>query len=394
MKHAEQPGEDEVVGGVGERAGVTALVDVQGDVPVHPEQGDEQRDGGDGARQRGPAGQPGLALGPGGERGRVPSRGRSGDPFQAPAAATVRTVAPKRRDHDLRGRRASRRLRGGKYECQSGHLSPPLDTCRERCPRKTLHQTVLHEKAAYNVGVVTEKGERLTIEELAARTGMTVRNIRAHQSRGLLPAPEIRGRTGYYGTEHVTRLELINEMQADGFNLQAIKRLVDVSDGSGEEVLGFKRALMAPFEQESPEFIEQAELNERWGMTGPKLLAKARRLGLIRPLGEGRFEVPSPTLYRAGEELLALGVEPRVVLEVAEQVVRRAEAISKSFVELFLEAVWKPFVEAGRPEEEWPQVREALERLRPLASEAVLATFQRAMTQGVERAFGRELEGS
>ena len=86
-----------------------------------------------------------------------------------------------------------------------------------------------------------------------------------------------------------------------------------------------------------------------------KLLAKAQRLGLIRPLGEGRFEVPSPTLYRAGEELLALGVEPRVVLAVAEQVVRRAEAISKDFVELFLEAIWKPFVEAGRPEEEWPQ---------------------------------------
>ena len=147
---------------------------------------------------------------------------------------------------------------------------------------------------------------------------MTVRNIRAHQSRGLLPTPEIRGRTGYYGLEHVTRLELISEMQADGFNLQAIKRLVDVSDGSGEEVLGFKRALMAPFEQESPEFIEQADLNERWGALDGELLAKAERLGLIRPLGEGRFEVPSPTLYRAGEQLLALGVEPRTVLATSQ----------------------------------------------------------------------------
>jgi DNA-binding transcriptional MerR regulator len=238
-----------------------------------------------------------------------------------------------------------------------------------------------------------EANAELTIDELARRTGMTVRNIRAHQSRGLLPAPEIRGRTGFYGPEHVTRLELISEMQADGFNLRAIKRLIGVSDGSGEEVLGFKRTLMTPFEQESPEFIEQGELNERWGPMDGRLLAKARRLGLIRPLGEGRFEVPSPTLYRAGEELLALGVEPRVVLAIAEQVVRRAEAISKDFVELFLEAIWKPFVDAGRPEEEWPRVREALERLRPLASEAVLATFQRAMTQGVERAFGKELEG-
>jgi DNA-binding transcriptional MerR regulator len=253
---------------------------------------------------------------------------------------------------------------------------------------------VLHEKGAYNVNVVTEDGDRLTIEELAGRTGMTVRNIRAHQSRGLLPAPEIRGRTGYYGPEHVTRLELISEMQADGFNLQAIKRLIDVSDGSGEELLGFKRALMAPFEQEAPEFIEEAELVERWGLGDRKLLAKAERLGLIRPLGQGRFEVPSPTLYRAGEELLAIGVEPRRVLDIAEQVVRRAEAISKAFIELFLEAVWAPFVEAGRPDEHWPQVRGALERLRPLASDAVLASFQRAMTQGVERAFGEQLGGS
>ena len=245
------------------------------------------------------------------------------------------------------------------------------------------------------MNVVTEQREhrqQLTIEELAARTGMTVRNIRAHQSRGLLPPPEIRGRTGFYGPEHVTRLELISEMQADGFNLQSIKRLIDVSDGSGEEVLGFKRALMAPFEQETPEFIEQAELDERWGALDPKLMAKAERLGLIRPLGAGRFEVPSPTLLRAGEELLALGVEPRTVLGLAELVVRRSEAIADAFIELFLEAVWKPFAQAGRPDEEWPRIREALEQLRPLASEAVLATFQRTMTQGVERAFGRELE--
>jgi len=39
----------------------------------------------------------------------------------------------------------------------------------------------------------------LTIEQLAADSGMTVRNIRAHRARGLLPAPEVRERVGYYG---------------------------------------------------------------------------------------------------------------------------------------------------------------------------------------------------
>jgi len=51
--------------------------------------------------------------------------------------------------------------------------------------------------------VATPAQSELTIEQLAAETGMTVRNIRNHQSRGLLPPPDVRARTGYYGPEHV-----------------------------------------------------------------------------------------------------------------------------------------------------------------------------------------------
>ena len=71
----------------------------------------------------------------------------------------------------------------------------------------------------------------MTIRELAERTGMTVRNIRAHQTRGLLPPPVVRGRTGYYNEEHVARIELTREMQADGLNLEAIRRVLDSGDG-------------------------------------------------------------------------------------------------------------------------------------------------------------------
>ena len=80
--------------------------------------------------------------------------------------------------------------------------------------------------------------DALTIDELARRTGMTVRNIRAHQSRGLLPPPEVRGRTGYYGAEHVARIELIREMQADGFNLASIRRLLEGAGGSSKPIFG------------------------------------------------------------------------------------------------------------------------------------------------------------
>jgi DNA-binding transcriptional MerR regulator len=233
----------------------------------------------------------------------------------------------------------------------------------------------------------------MTIDELARRTGMTVRNIRAHQSRGLVPPPEVRGRTGYYGDQHFDRIELIKELQADGFNLEAIRRLLEGAGGSSREVLDFSRALRAPFEDEEPEIVEAEEMGERWGgRLDPPLIARAEKLGLMRALPNGRIEILSPRLQRAGTELAALGVPPAAALEVAAKVRSSARAIARVFVELFLESIWKPFNRAGRPEEEWPKVRDALERLRPLASEAVLAIFQQVMSEAVEEATARDLQ--
>ena len=112
----------------------------------------------------------------------------------------------------------------------------------------------------------------------------------------------------------------------------------------------------------------------------------------MRALDGGRIEILSPRLQRAGVELAALGVPPDAAMEVATKMRTHARRISRVFVELFLESVWKPFNRAGRPEEEWPKVREALERLRPLASEAVLAIFQQVMSEEVEQATAHELQ--
>jgi DNA-binding transcriptional MerR regulator len=238
---------------------------------------------------------------------------------------------------------------------------------------------------------VTDDG--LTIDELARRAGMTVRNIRAHQSRGLLPPPDVRGRTGFYGPEHVARIDLIRELQDEGFNLAAIRRLVEDAGGSTAEVLRFARAVREPFEDEPPEIVALEELAARWGDNAtPQLLARAIELGLLRDLGGGRFEELSPRLSRAGAELASLGIPPATALDVIAAVRGHAEGIAERFVELFIEEVWDPFVRDGRPSERWPEVRDAIERLRPLAAESVLSVFQLSMSDAVEAAFGRELE--
>ena len=232
----------------------------------------------------------------------------------------------------------------------------------------------------------------LTIDELARETGMTVRNIRAHQSRGLLPPPEVQARVGYYGPDHVARLKLIAEMQADGFNLRSIERLLSDAHGAADAALGFKRALTQPFESEEPEVVSAEELAERFPEQTAETLAKAERLGVLRALGEGRYEAPSPLLLRAAEEVTERGVPRSAGLAVVEKLKRHSEAVAQAFVELFLEGVWRPFEQAGLPEERWPEVVESIERLRPLASEALLAVFHQAMTREVEAAFGKHLE--
>ena len=232
----------------------------------------------------------------------------------------------------------------------------------------------------------------LTIDALARRTGMTVRNVRAHQSRGLLPPPQIRGRTGYYGEEHVARLELVKELQAEGFNLEAIRRIIDRAPDPAS-LLDFSRTATAPFAPEEPVIVELREFTERWGdQVTPEQIEKISNLGIGRPVGEGRWELPSPALDRAMQELADLGVPLATVIDLADSLKRHSEAVSRRYIDLFITHVWRPFREAGEPEEQWPEVQAALERLRPLAAESLVAVFGAVMTQAVERAFEREVE--
>ena len=234
-------------------------------------------------------------------------------------------------------------------------------------------------------------GGAMTIDELARRTGMTVRNIRAHQSRGLLPPPDVRGRTGYYSGDHAARIELIQELQGDGFNLESIRRILEGAS-AGPELLDFTRAIRTPFEEdEEPEIMPLSELIEGWSLDpDPGLIEAAGEVGLLRVLDAERIEILSPRLFRAADELARLGVPATVAIALAMDTRRHARAVAKSFTRLFLEHVWEPFDEAGRPDERWPEIRESIDRLRPIASEALLAIFQPAMTETVEEAFGRE----
>jgi len=64
------------------------------------------------------------------------------------------------------------------------------------------------------------------VEQLAARAEVSVDTVRFYQARGLLDPPRRAGRIGLYDDDHLARLDRIRELQAKGFTLATIGRLV------------------------------------------------------------------------------------------------------------------------------------------------------------------------
>lgn len=234
----------------------------------------------------------------------------------------------------------------------------------------------------------------MTIDELAREAGVTTRNIRAYQTRGLLPPPRMEGRVGHYDEGHLARLKYIDSLQERGFSLAAIQCLLDAwEEGRGlNDVLGFEEALTAPWSDETPERIPLEQLMEQFpeGLEHPELLLRSIELGLLVEV-DGELEAPSPRLYRVGVELVAAGVPLAAVLDEYERLVVDADRIAGRFVELFESNVWEPFVAAGMPHERLAQVTESLQRSRPMASMAMDAALAHAMERAVAASAARQV---
>ena len=237
----------------------------------------------------------------------------------------------------------------------------------------------------------------LTIDELARRVGMTVRNLREWRALGLVPPADMRGRVGYYDVALVDRIERIRQLQAQGFPLDLIRRLLEASgDGGdgGDGAMSFALALRAPFRDDHPPLADVAELERTWGTSRAEVLDRAIELGLIRERGDGGHEFTSARVARVGEGLHALGLSAEETLAATAEVRAHADGIAEVFSRVWLTHVWEPFVAAGMPEDRAPQIQATLAAVQPLALDAVIGLFAVAMEAKVEESISREVERS
>jgi DNA-binding transcriptional MerR regulator len=238
---------------------------------------------------------------------------------------------------------------------------------------------------------------RMTVDQLAQRAGTTTRNVRNYQTMGLLPPPELVGRVGYYDEGHLGRLRLIAQLQEQGFSLAGIAELLRAWEQgrSLADLLGFEQALTAPWSDEEPEFMTARELLELFpqAVDDPTLAIRAIDLKLIVVEDDG-FRIPSPSLLRAGAELVAVGVPLAATLDELAALRADMARIAARFVGMFERYVWKPFADAGMPAERLPEVTEALRRVRPLAAASVQATLAEAMERASAASTAAQAVGS
>jgi len=235
--------------------------------------------------------------------------------------------------------------------------------------------------------------DELTVDQLAAAVGMTVRNVRAYAARGLLPPPRLVGRTGWYGPHHVTRLRLVREMLAEGYSLGAIERtLAGAPDAAGPTALALHRALMTPFLAEEPEEIDRATLVARSGQPAdPALLDQLEDLGLLERLDGERLRVLDPTLLTAGLQAVRLGITPAALVAAQREVIGLVEQAADVYVGMFRDTVWRSFLEDGAPPDRLPQIGEVVAQVQPVAAQALLASFRTAMARAVAATVEAEL---
>ncbi|MEU1460726.1 MerR family transcriptional regulator [Streptomyces sp. NPDC005727] len=224
------------------------------------------------------------------------------------------------------------------------------------------------------------------IEDLAHRSGTTVRTIRAYQDKNLLPRPRRQGRINLYSDLHLTRLRQITHLLDRGYTLASIGELLDAWDtGRGlGGVLGLVTEVEGPWTDEQPTRITRAELNARFGgVPDDDAVTEALELGVLEPVMDDSdtFLVPSPQELYVAVELHSAGVPLSAIAGHLRELRGDIEHIAARFLEFTTEHVFARYLDgpSHRTDAHADEAASLVRRLRPLARQTVDAELARAM---------------
>ncbi len=226
-------------------------------------------------------------------------------------------------------------------------------------------------------------GVEMRVEDLADRADMSVDTIRYYQAKGLLHPPRRQGRVAWYDEAHLARLARIRSLQAKGFPLAAIARVLSGElDAADEALVG---ALADEVMPDHDALLTMDELSERTGIPVP-LLQAVEREGLLVPqrfADRCGYTEDDVAAARAGLTLLQWGVPLPELLALATTHHQVTGEVARRAVDLFDQYVRKPArtgPEAG-DEAGTARLLEAFREILPAATTLVTYHFTRVLLQ-------------
>ena len=234
-----------------------------------------------------------------------------------------------------------------------------------------------------------DESELLTVDELAAATGMTVRTTRYYAGLGLLPPPTRRGRMAYYSAQHRARLELIRALQDHGFTLAAIEKyLARLPSDASVEDLAVQRAMLTSWKSGGHEVVSRRQLDARAGrkLDADQLERLEASMG-IRPVDDGRFELLPA--FDVAVKSLDLDIPVDSLVAAGEAITRHMDGLADELTSILKDRVLAPYLESPKTEADKAKFEQTMARLRQLTLEAVVSGFQRAANQVISRSLSR-----
>jgi DNA-binding transcriptional MerR regulator len=227
------------------------------------------------------------------------------------------------------------------------------------------------------------------IAELASEAGITARTLRYYQERKLLPPPRREGRIGWYSEDHLDRLRAIGQLLDRGHTLGGIGELLSAWERGYDlaDLLGFERAMTAPWSDEVPVPMTVAEISAVLeGQLTDEVLQEAIRLGYLDVDGDRVVRV-NRRLFDTASVLVREGIPLPAILSVASEVQACLDTIASLFLELVITHVLDRR-DGAPPPQQVTHLAQAMERLRPIARTALDAEFARAMDRRARVTYG------
>jgi DNA-binding transcriptional MerR regulator len=197
--------------------------------------------------------------------------------------------------------------------------------------------------------------------------------VRYYQERKLLPPPRREGRVGWYSEAHLARLRAIGQLLDRGHTLGGTAELLAAWEQGYDlaELLGFERAMTAPWSDAATEQLTAAEAAALLGgELTPDVVREAARLGYVDVDDSGTIRV-SRRLLDTTAALVREGIPLPAILAVGREVQAGLDSLASLFVELV--------ISHAIGDSDVARLAETITRLRPVARTVIDEEFARAM---------------